>query len=1051
MWLVALALRRPYTFVVLAIIAVLLAGTTIRRMGTDLLPEIDIPIVAVVFNYNGMSPDDMEKRVISGFERLATTTVNDIDHLDSQSLSGMGIIRIYFHPGAKVDLAIAQVTSITESAIRSMPPGMTPPIMMKYNAANVPVLLTSLGSDTLNEQQIFDIANNFIRTGLATVQGAQVPNPYGGRQRGVVVDLDPVRMQAYGMSAADITAVLDNQNLVLPAGSVKIGDREYPVRLNSNPSKVADFNDLPLKEIGGTTVFLRDVANVRDGFFPQTSLVRVDGRRGVLQQIRKTGGASTVEIVERTRATIAKVMTTVPAEVKLDLLSDQSVFVIGAIHGVLLEGLTAAGLTGLLIMAFLGSWRTTFIVIISIPLSILTAIIVLGSLGYTLNLMTLGGLALAIGILVDDATVEVENIHRNLNLAANGQRKSLNRAILDGASQIAVPTLVSTLCICIVFIPVLFITGPARSLFVPMSVAVVAAMLTSYFLSRTLVPTLVSKLLRREIPGAGAHRPAWNRPVERAFALLQRIYAAALASVLRNRALTVLLFAAFIISGAALLPRTGRDLFPTVDAGQIRLHVRCPPATRIEETERRFAQVEHAIRDEIPADELERVISIIGMPSSPINLILGDPSMISSADGEVQIFLAPGHHPTGDYLKRLRDRLSRDFPEELFFSQPADLAAQVTSFGLPAPIDIQITGPPGNQAANAQVADRILAGLRAIPGAVDVRLQQVSKAPELEVAVDRAWAMEAGMDQHDVADSVLVSLSSSSQTSPGFWLDAARGIQYNVAIQQPQREVATMSDLLDLPVARDGDVRRLGDLATVSRGSSPVNITHYNVARTIDILAGAGGTDLGSVVDGARRVIAGVRDKLPRGTDIVIRGQAQSMDDSFSGLSTGLVFSIVLIYLLLVINFASWIDPLIILSALPAALAGIVWALFSSQTPVSVPALMGAIMGTGVATANSILVVSFANDLRREGLDATTAALRAGVTRLRPVLMTATAMLVGMLPMALGHSEGGEQNAPLGRAVIGALIAATLGTLFLVPIVYSLLGRRHPTPEVDLT
>ena len=645
MWLVALALRRPYTFVVLAIIAVLLAGTTIRRMGTDLLPEIDIPIVAVVFNYNGMSPDDMEKRVISGFERLATTTVNDIDHLDSQSLSGMGIIRIYFHPGAKVDLAIAQVTSITESAIRSMPPGMTPPIMMKYNAANVPVLLTSLGSDTLNEQQIFDIANNFIRTGLATVQGAQVPNPYGGRQRGVVVDLDPVRMQAYGMSAADITAVLDNQNLVLPAGSVKIGNREYPVRLNSNPSKVADFNDLPLKEIGGTTVFLRDVANVRDGFFPQTSLVRVDGRRGVLQQIRKTGGASTVEIVERTRATIAKVMTTVPAEVKLDLLSDQSVFVIGAIHGVLLEGLTAAGLTGLLIMAFLGS------------------------LGYTLNLMTLGGLALAIGILVDDATVEVENIHRNLNSAANGQRKSLNRAILDGASQIAVPTLVSTLCICIVFIPVLFITGPARSLFVPMSVAVVAAMLTSYFLSRTLVPTLVSKLLRREIPGAGAHRPAWNRPVERAFALLQRIYAAALASVLRNRALTVLLFAAFIISGAALLPRTGRDLFPTVDAGQIRLHVRCPPATRIEETERRFAQVEHAIRDEIPADELERVISIIGMPSSPINLILGDPSMISSADGEVQIFLAPGHHPTGDYLKRLRDRLSRDFPEEFFFSQ----------------------------------------------------------------------------------------------------------------------------------------------------------------------------------------------------------------------------------------------------------------------------------------------------------------------------------------------------------------------------------------------
>ncbi|HEX3134627.1 MAG TPA: efflux RND transporter permease subunit, partial [Planctomycetota bacterium] len=687
MWLVALALRRPYTFVVLAIITVLLAVSTIRRMGTDLLPEIDIPIVAIVFSYQGISPDDMEKRVVSGFERFVSTTVNDIEHIESQSLSGMGLIKIFFHPGAKVDLAIAQVTSITQSAIRSMPPGMTPPIMMKYNAANVPVLLSSLGSETLSEQQIFDIANNFIRTGLATVQGAQVPNPYGGRQRGVVIDLDPQRLQAYGLSAAEVTEVLNNQNLVLPAGSAKIGDHEYPVRLNSNPSKVADFNDLPIREVNGTTVFLRDVATVRDGFSPQTSLVRVDGRRGVLQQIRKVGGASTVEIVERARVAIAQVLTTVSPELTLDLLSDQSVFVKSAIDGVLVEGVIAAGLTGLLILLFLGSWRTTLIVIISIPLSILTAIIVLSWLGYTLNLMTLGGLALAVGILVDDATVEVENIHRNLHPLPDGSRKPLTQAILDGASQIAVPTFVSTLCICIVFIPVLFITGPARSLFVPMSVAVVAAMLTSYFLSRTLVPTLVSHLLRRELAG-GPTTSLWTAPfraihrgVEHAFTALQRLYERSLRAVLGNRVLVAVLFLVFITSGAALLPRTGRDLFPTVDAGQIRLHVRCPPATRIEETERCFALVEAAIRDEIPAAELERVISIIGMPSSPINLILGDASLLSAADGEIQIFLATGHQPTADHLNRLRKRLANDFPEEVFFAKPADLAAQVTSFG----------------------------------------------------------------------------------------------------------------------------------------------------------------------------------------------------------------------------------------------------------------------------------------------------------------------------------------------------------------------------------
>jgi multidrug efflux pump subunit AcrB len=1055
MWLVALALRRPYTFVVIAIITILLAVITIRRMGTDLLPEIDIPIVAVVFTYNGMSPDDMEKRVISGFERFITTTVNDIEHIESQSLSGMGLIKIYFHPGAKVDLAIAQVTSISESAIRAMPPGMTPPIMMKFNAANVPVLMTSLGSETLNEQQIFDIANNFIRTGLATVQGAQVPNPYGGRQRGVIVDLDPKRLQAYGLSAGEVTDILANQNLVLPAGSAKIGDREYPVRLNSNPASVAEFNDLPLRQRAGGTVFLHDVATVRDGFTPQTSLARVDGRRGVIQFIRKVGGASTVEIVARARTAIAQVMTTVSTELSLDLLSDQSVFVIAAIKGVLTEGLIAAGLTGLLILLFLGSWRTTLIVIISIPLSVLTSIIVLSWMGYTLNLMTLGGLALAVGILVDDATVEVENIHRNLHLQGATTGRALNQAILTGASQIAVPTFVSTLCICIVFIPVLFITGPSRSLFIPMSVAVVAAMLTSYFLSRTLVPTLVSTLLRHELTGGADSRwtapfRAVHRGVEHAFTALQRIYGGVLDSALDHRALTCGLFAIFIIAGAALVPRTGRDLFPNVDAGQIRLHVRCQPNTRIEETERRFAEIEEAIRDEIPVNELERVISIIGMPSSPINLILGDPSLISAADGEIQVFLTPVHHPTPAYLQRLRERLASDFPEEVFFSKPADLAAQVTSFGLPAPIDIQIVGPNANLAINDRLADRIVEQLRRVPGAADVRLQQVSHGPEFAVDVDRAWAIEAGLSQHDVADSVLVSLSSSSQTSPGFWLDSAKGVQYNVSIQQPQRQLTSLLDLMDLPIASSGSNRRLGEIAAVHRSTAPVNITHYNVARTVDVLAGAAGTDLGTVVDAAKRIIAGLQGEVPRGTTIRIRGQAESMDESFSGLSIGLIFSIVLIYLLLVINFQSWTDPAIIISALPAALAGIVWTLFATQTTISVPALMGAIMGTGVATANSILVVSFANDLRAQGLDSRAAALRSGLTRLRPVLMTAAAMVVGMIPMALAHSQGGEQNAPLGRAVIGALLAATLGTLFLVPIVYSYLGGRRPRFEDTL-
>ena len=1046
MWLVHLALRRPYTFVVMAILIMLMGVTTIRRMGTDIFPEIDIPVIAVIWNYQGLSADEFEKRITGNFERILTTTVNDIEHLESQTITGAGVVKIFLHPGSKVEAATAQVTAVAQASLRAFPPGITPPLIMRYSASNVPILLGSLGSETLSEQQLYDLGFNFLRTGLATVQGAQLSLPFGGKQRLIMVDLDPDKLLAFNLSATDVSEALAGQSLVLPSGSAKFGEREHSIRLNSSPETVAEFNDLPLRAVNGRMIYIRDVAHVRDAFSPQTSLVRVDGRRGVLQPILKAGGASTIDIVNRVREALPRIMTTLPEELKMTLLADQSVFVGAAVSGVVHEATIAAVLTGLMILLFLGSWRSTVIVVISIPLSILVAIVVMSWFGQTLNLMTLGGMAMAVGILVDDATVTVENIHRNI-----AQQKGLTQAIMDGAEQIAIPALVSTLCICIVFIPVWLTTGIARSLFTPLALVVVLAMLTSYLLSRTLVPTLVQQLLSKEIAAHGNNKnPGFFRRLHLGFdhgfsALQERYFASFLRWALSHRRITLGVFSLLIIVSVGLVPLIGRDFFPAVDGGQLRLHVRCPPGTRLEETERWFAQVERLIRTEIPQNELGTIIDTIGIPISSINLALGDPSMISPADGEILVTLTSGHRPTADYVQHLRHRLADELPELTTFFLAADISTQVLNFGISAPIDVQLSGPIINREENMRIAGLLRHEMAQIPGAVDVHVHQVIGAPEMRINVDRTRAELAGMQQRDVATSLLISLSSSSQTSPNFWLDAQRGIQYAVAVQAPQYRIDSIAALASQPIALKGkEPQQLSNLATIQRASTPVNLTHFNVASTIDVLANVDGTDLGSVATAVRAIIAKHTTELPRGSSIVMRGQVDSMDRAFAELGYGIGFAVILVYLLLVVNFQSWVVPLIILGALPGALAGILWALFLTQTTFSVPALLGAIMSVGVATANSILVVSFANHQRALGADASAAALAAGIGRLRAVLMTAAAMIIGMLPMALGLSEGGEQNAPLGRAVIGGLSLATMTTLVVVPILISL--RRSPPP-----
>ncbi len=1044
MWIVQLALRRPYTFVVMAMLIVILGVFSISKMPTDMLPEVDIPVVAAVWQYGGLPPDEMEQRITGYYERLLTTTVNGIEHIESQSLYGVSVTKAFFHPGTKVEMANAQVTAVSQTALKFFPVGTTPPLIVNYSASNVPIIQGSIHSDTLSEQQLYDLTSNFLRAGLATVQGVQMPFPYGGKQRQVMIDLDLPRLYALGLSPNDVNNALQAQNVILPSGTAKLGDRELLVRLNSAVENIRDIARLPVKTVNGSTVTIGDVGQVRDGYAPQTSLVRADGRRGVLMTLLKSAGSSTLDIVGRVKAVMPSLLATLPAEYKMDLLFDQSLFVRAAVGGVVKESVIAAGLTALMILLFLGSWRSTLIVVTSIPLSILVSFICLALLGQTINLMTLGGLSLAVGILVDDATVELENVHRNMAM-----RKPITQAILDGAQQIAVPAFVATLCICIVFVPIAFISGSARSLFTPLGLAVVFAMLTSYLLSRTLVPTMVQYLLSPEVGLYTGDTPKekhdlifriherFNVRFERA----RRVYASYLSWALRRRLVVASGFAVFVVVSTGLLfPRLGQDFLPSVDAGQIRFHVRAAPGTRIETTEQLFAKVERIVKSTIPESELETMIDNVGLPVSGLNLTLGDASMISSADGEVLVQLHEKHKPVSGYMKALRHRFAEEMSEAQVFFLAPDITTQVLNFGLSAPIDVQVVGPMTNNAKDYAIAQKLERALTAVPGAVDVHLAQVVGQPQLRVDVDRTEASQSGVTQRDVAGDAFVSLSSSGQVAPNFWLDPKKGIPYLVAVQTPQYQIDSLAALEETPVHVPGSPvpQTLGNLASVRRDATAVNITHHNVLSTFDVQANVQGADLGSVSDAVQRIVAEERKTLPRGTQIVVRGQVDSMTASFRGLSYGILAAVALVYLLMVVNFQSWLDPVIILAALPGAIAGIVWSLFATATTLSVPALMGAIMSIGVATSNSILMVTFANDRRREGDDATQAAFLAGVTRLRPVLMTALAMVLGMLPMSLGLGEGGEQNAPLARAVIGGLTMATVTTLFVVPVVYSL-------------
>ncbi len=1048
MWLVRMALRRPYTFVVMAMLIVTLGALTIARMPTDIFPDIDIPVISVIWSYAGLTPEDMEKRIVNNYERYLTTAVNDIEHIESQSLTGISVIKIYFQPGAKIEAATAQVTAVSQTAVRQMPPGTTPPFIIRYSASNVPILQIALESGSLSEQQLFDYGVNFVRSDIATIQGTQVPWPYGGKQRQIMVDIDPQRLYAWGLSPRDVNAALGLQNVIVPTGTAKIGVGEYPIVINASPEALAEIEAIPIKVVRGTTVFIRDVANVRDGSTPQTNIVHVEGKKSVLMSILKLGSASTLEVVKRIRETLPATLARLPKELKVSLLFDQSIFVRAAVEGVVKEACIAAGLTAIMLLVFLGSWRSTLIVIVSIPLSILVSIVVLSWLGQTLNVMTLGGMALAVGILVDDATVEIENVHRNM-----AQQKPVVQAILDGAAEIATPAFVSTICICIVFVPVAFIAGAAKSLFVPLALAVVFAMLTSYFLSRTLVPTMMRFLLAKEAHHHGGGAVAaptlagrFFAGFERSFDRLRMFYGSWLAWALERRALVVTGFAIFVAGSLALMPLVGEDFFPSVDAGLIKLHVRGVPGTRIEETEKKFAEIEDSIRTVIPAAQTQTMLDNIGIPYSGINLSLSEGALVSPADGEIFIALKQGHRPTAGYVHKLRSTLAAAFPEQTIFFLAPDISTQVLNFGLAAPIDVQVVGAIGNEAQTAAVAKRIAELVKKVPGAVDVHLAQVLKQPEIRIDVDRTMAAQVGLTERDIASDLLVSLASSAIVSPSYWLDK-RGIQYLVAVQTPQHDIDSIDSLATTPISTGGDrPQLLSNFASVTRTEGPVNITHYNVARTYDVQANVEGSDLGSLTTGVEKIVDAMGPSMPRGTTVHIKGQAESMVASFRGLGYGLVFAVALVYLLMVVNFQSWLDPLVILMALPGAIAGIAWMLFLSHTTLSVPALMGSIMCVGVATANSILVVTFANDQRHFGRGASEAALAAGMTRLRPVIMTALAMIIGMLPMSLGLGEGGEQNAPLGRAVIGGLLLATVTTLFFVPVMYSILRRKPPVP-----
>jgi multidrug efflux pump subunit AcrB len=1067
MWIVRLALRRPYTFAVFAILLLLIGAYSILSMPTDIFPNINIPVVSIVWQYAGLSAEEIANRIVAPSERSLTTTVNDIEHIESQSLNGVGVIKIFFQPHVDIGSAVAETTAIMQVQLRQLPPGTTPPFIIQYNASSVPVLQLGLSGQGLSEQQLGDLGTNLLRTRLATVEGASIPYPYGGKQRQIQVDLDLHAMQAKGVSPNDVVTAINAQNLIVPAGSMKIGAYEYSIETNSAPPIVNELNNMPVKAVNGAVIYIRDVAHVRDGFPPQTNIVRVDGQRSALMNILKTGSASTLDIIAGIREKLPAILAQLPPQLHISPLNDQSIFVKGAISGVVREAVIAACLTGIMILVFLGSWRSTIIIAVSIPLSILSSLILLAALGETINIMTLGGLALAVGILVDDATVEIENINRNLE-----EGKEIEQAILDGAAQIAVPAFVSTLSICIVFVPMFFLSGVSRYLFVPLAEAVVFAMLASYLLSRTVVPTMAKYLLKEHDDAEAEKRRtsrnpfvAFQRGFERNFERIRGGYIRILTFTVDHPTAFIVAFLLICVASVGLLaPWLGQDFFPSVDSGAFRIHVRARTGTRIEETASLCDHIDNTIRREIPAKEVVTIIDNIGLPSSGLNLSYSTSAFVGTADADITVQLSEDHHPTAAYVNHLRETLANQYPGVMFYVLPVDIVTQILNFGLSSPIDIQVIGPDLEH--NRIYANKLLNDVKYVAGTADTRIQQPFNLPKFTVDVDRTRSQEVGLTQRDVASSLLVALSGSFQTTPNFYLDPKNGVSYNIAVQSPQYGLDSVAGLQSLPVTGAGSaanaalglgtganstgapgstqsVQVLGNLAALEPGTELGTVSHYDIQPVLDIYANVEGADLGSVTRKIETIIANHKNEVPHGTQIVLRGQSETMTKSYIGLLAGLAFSILLVYFLIVVNFQSWLDPFLIISALPAAITGIVWFLFLTNTRLSVPALTGTIMCMGVATANSILVVTFARE-QLEALvgDARKAALNAGFVRFRPVLMTALAMIIGMVPMALGLGDGGEQNAPLGRAVIGGLLLATVATLFFVPTFFSALHGR---------
>jgi multidrug efflux pump subunit AcrB len=1058
MWIVKVALKRPYTFIMLAVLIVLMGGYAILNTATDIFPNIKIPIAAVIWRYNGILPEEIANRIVLFSERIAQTTVNDVEHTESQSVYGTAVVKYFFQPDVDQDLSFAQITAVSQTQLTFSPPGTTPPFVLSYNASSVPILQLALSSDSLPESQIYDLGNTILRTQLATVAGASIPFPFGGKQRQVQVDLDPQALRANGLSANDVVSAIGAQNLILPAGTQKMGPLEYFIKLNASPNQIEDLNNLPVRTRNGTVTYVRDVAHVRDGYSPQTNMVRLEGRRAVLMSVLKTGKASTIDIINSINQKLPQIRASLPTNLKIEPLSDQSVFVRGAISGVAREAVIAGALTGLLILLFLGSWRSTLIITISIPLSILTSICCLSALGETINIMTLGGLALAVGILVDDATVTIENINYHLE-----HGKDVETAILDGAHQIALPALVSTLSICIVFVPMFLLAGIAKFLFIPLAEAVVFAMLASYILSRTLVPTLAKFWLKEHNIGPKAKSrhflARFQERFERGFEKMRDGYRGLLGAALHSGPRFAAIFLGSMAATALLafplgpLPGLGQDFFPSVDGGQIKLHLRARTGTRIEETAALCDAIEATIREVIPKSQVANIVDNLGLPYSGINLAYSTSAPVGPGDADIFVNLNEGHQPTADFVRVLRTKLAATYPSATFSFLPADMITQILNFGLPSPIDVQIVG--FNVAANRAFANTLIQKLHGVAGAVDLHIHQSGDYPQFNVDVDRTKAQLVGLTEQTVASNMLVSLSGSFQTSPSFWVDPKSGTQYQVASQTPQFRLENLNDLGNTPLSGGigGSSQILSNLASIHRSVAPAVVTHYNATPAIDIYGSVQDTDLGYVSAQINKIITESEKDLPRGSHVVLRGQAQTMKASFSGLLIGLLGAIVLVYMLIVVNFQSLLDPFIIITALPAALAGIVWMLFLTHTTVSVPALTGAIMCMGVATANSVLVVSFARERMNAGDNAFEAALQAGFTRLRPVLMTALAMIIGMIPMALGLGDGGEQNAPLGRAVIGGLLFATVATLFFVPTVFSIIHGRpssHPIHSVEI-